>query len=104
MAPFDFCCGPFSNFRVADRADNRNFAPEDLGIAAPSSAVIGAVSSVGSGEAVVAGRGRQRSVAAAAMPVLFQPKEDVMRPLGSFGSSMAMAPDMRHRRRHGGRH
>jgi rare lipoprotein A (peptidoglycan hydrolase) len=55
--------------------------------------VTATVVQMGSGETVVASRGRQRSVAAAAMPLLFQPTEDVMRPLGMFGSSsMARAP------------
>jgi rare lipoprotein A (peptidoglycan hydrolase) len=55
---------------------------------------------MGSGETVVASRGRQRPVTAAAMPLFFQPTADVMRPLGMFGSSMAMAPAPRHHRRH----
>ncbi|MEH2565242.1 septal ring lytic transglycosylase RlpA family protein [Bradyrhizobium sp. AZCC 2289] len=59
---------------------------------------------MGSGETAVASRGRQRSVAAAAMPLFFQPTEDVMRPLAMFGSSMAMAPAPRHHLRHSGRH
>jgi rare lipoprotein A (peptidoglycan hydrolase) len=59
---------------------------------------------MGSGETTVASRGRQRSVAAAAMPLFFQPTEDVMRPLAMFGSSMAMAPAPRHHLRHSGRH
>lgn len=62
--------------------------------------VTATVLQMGSGETVVAGRGRQRPVAAAAMPLFFQPTEDVMRPLGRFGSSMAMAPAPRHHRRH----
>jgi rare lipoprotein A (peptidoglycan hydrolase) len=55
---------------------------------------------MGSGETVVASRGRQRPVTAAATPLFFQPTADVMRPLGMFGSSMAMAPAPRHHRRH----
>jgi rare lipoprotein A (peptidoglycan hydrolase) len=67
--------------------------------------VTATVVQMGSGETVVASRGRQRSVGATAMPLLFQPTEDVMRPLGMFGSSsMAQAPAPQHRRRHGGRH
>ncbi len=54
-----------------------------------------------SGGTVVASRGRQRPVAAAAMPQFFSPTDDVMRPLGTFGSSMAMASAPRPRR-HGG--
>jgi hypothetical protein len=38
------------------------------------------------------------------MPLFFQPTEDVMRPLATFGSSMAMAPAPRHHLRHSGRH
>lgn len=55
---------------------------------------------MGSGAALVAGRDRQRPVAAAALPGFFQPTEDVMRPLGAVGSSMAMAPAPRYHRRH----
>ena len=55
---------------------------------------------MGSGGTLVASRGRQRPVASAAMPGFFQPTQDVMRPLGAFGSSMAMAPAPRHYRRH----
>src|SRR4051812_34865724 len=47
---------------------------------------------LGSGGIVVASRGRQRPVAAAAMAPLFQPAQDVMRPSAMFGSSMAMMP------------
>ena len=55
---------------------------------------------MGSGGALIADRGRRRPVAAAAMPGFFQPTEDVMRPSGTFGSSMAMAPAPRRHRRH----
>ena len=53
--------------------------------------VTATVVQLGSGGSVVAGRGRQRPVAAVAMP-LFQPTGDGMRPMGMYGSSMAMAP------------
>ena len=66
--------------------------------------VTATVVQMGSGKTVVASRGRQRPVAAAAMPLFFQPTGDVMRPLGMSGSSMALAPAPHHRRRHGGRH
>jgi rare lipoprotein A len=62
--------------------------------------VTATVVQMGSGATLVASRGRQRPVAAAAMPGFFQPTQDVMRPLGTFGSSMAMAPAPRHYRRH----
>ncbi|WP_376711907.1 septal ring lytic transglycosylase RlpA family protein [Bradyrhizobium japonicum] len=62
--------------------------------------VTATVVQMGSGGTLVASRGHQRSVAVAAMPGLFQPTEDVMQPLGTFGSSMAMAPAPRHHRRH----
>src|SRR5258708_25330134 len=52
---------------------------------------------MGSSETVVASRGRQRPVAAAAMLPLFQPTEAVAPPLGMFGSTMALAPAPRHR-------
>jgi rare lipoprotein A (peptidoglycan hydrolase) len=59
---------------------------------------------MGTGETAIASQGRQRrSIPAAGMP-FFQPTEDVMRPSGVFGSSMAMAPAPRHHLRHGGRH
>jgi rare lipoprotein A (peptidoglycan hydrolase) len=66
--------------------------------------VTATVVQMGSGGTVVAGRGRQRPVAAATKPPFSQPTEDVMRPLGMFGSSMALAQGTRHRRRHDGRH
>lgn len=66
--------------------------------------VTATVIQMGSGKTVVAGRGRQRLVAAAALPQFFQPTGDVMRPLGTFGSLMAMAPAPHHRRRYGVRH
>jgi rare lipoprotein A (peptidoglycan hydrolase) len=53
--------------------------------------VTATVVQMGSGGTVVASRGRQRFVAAAAMP-LFQPTADVRAPVGIFGSTMAMAP------------
>ena len=65
--------------------------------------VTATVMQMGSGATVVASRGRQRVVAAAAMPLL-QPTGDVMRPLGMFGSSMALAPVPRHQRRYSVRH
>jgi rare lipoprotein A (peptidoglycan hydrolase) len=66
--------------------------------------VTATVVQMGSGGTVVASRGRQRPVVAAATPLFFQPTADVMRPSGMFGSSMAMAPASRHHRRHSGRH
>ncbi|MBR1212798.1 septal ring lytic transglycosylase RlpA family protein [Bradyrhizobium sp. JYMT SZCCT0180] len=65
--------------------------------------VTATVMQVGSGETVVAGRGRQRPAAAAAMPLFFQPTNAFTDPSGTFGSSMAMAPVPRHRDRHRGR-
>jgi rare lipoprotein A (peptidoglycan hydrolase) len=55
---------------------------------------------MGSGGTVVAGRGRQRAVAAVAMPLFVQPAADVMDPAARFASSMAMAPAPRHHRRY----
>jgi rare lipoprotein A (peptidoglycan hydrolase) len=60
--------------------------------------VTATVVQMGSGATVVASRGRQRPIVAATMPLFFQPAEDVMRPLGRFGSSMAMAPAPHHHR------
>jgi rare lipoprotein A (peptidoglycan hydrolase) len=65
--------------------------------------VTATVMQMGSGETVVAGRGRQRAVAAAAMPPFFQPTNAFTDPSGTFGSSMAMVPAPRHYRRHGRR-
>ncbi len=59
---------------------------------------------MGSGETAVASRDRQRPVVPAAMPQIFQPTEDVMRPLAMFGSTMAMAPAPRQTRRYRVRH
>ena len=59
--------------------------------------VTATVVQMGSGGTVVASRGRQRAVASATMPLFFQPAEDVMRPLGRFGSTMAMAAPRHHR-------
>ena len=61
--------------------------------------VTATVVQMGSGATVVADRGRQRPVTAAAVP-LFQPPGDVMRPMGMFGSKMAMASARRHDGRH----
>lgn len=65
--------------------------------------VTATVSQMGSGGTIVASRGRQRSVVAAAMPPFFQPTGDVVRPMEMLGSTMAMAPAPRHYRRHGRR-
>jgi rare lipoprotein A (peptidoglycan hydrolase) len=64
--------------------------------------VTATVVQLGSGGTVVASRGRQSPVVAAAMP-LFQPTEG-LGPLGMFGSSLAMAPAPRHRHRYRVRH
>ncbi len=62
--------------------------------------VTATVVQMGSGGTVVASGGHQRPAAAAATPLFFQPTDDVMRPSGMFGSSMAMAPAARHHRRY----
>jgi len=59
---------------------------------------------MGSGGTVVASRGRQQPVAAIAMTLLFQPAQDGMGALSTYGSSMAMAPAPRHHRRYRVRH
>jgi len=66
--------------------------------------VTATVVQVGSGGTVVASRGRQRPVVAAAVAPLFQSTEGGMNPLGMFGSTMAMAPAPRHHRRYRVRH
>src|SRR3954464_9989359 len=75
-------------------------AASALGCRCPHRNVTATIVQMGSGGTLVASRGRQRPVAAAAMPGLFQPMQDGMGPLGTFGSSMAMAPALRHHRRH----
>jgi len=52
--------------------------------------VTATVVQMGSSEIVIASRGRQRPVAAAAMPPLFQPTEAVVPSFGMFGSTMAL--------------
>jgi rare lipoprotein A (peptidoglycan hydrolase) len=63
--------------------------------------VTATVLQMGSGATVVAGRGRQRPVPAATMPLFFQSTETVSRPWGVFGWTMAMAPATRQYRRVG---
>jgi rare lipoprotein A (peptidoglycan hydrolase) len=58
--------------------------------------VTATVVQLGSGGTIVANGSRQRPIVAAAAPPFFQPTEDVMRPMGMFGSTMAMAPAPRH--------
>ena len=65
--------------------------------------VTATVVQTGSGGTVVASRGRQQPVGVAAMTPLFQPTQDVMGALETYGSSMAMAPAPRQRGRHRGR-
>jgi rare lipoprotein A (peptidoglycan hydrolase) len=65
--------------------------------------VTATVVQVGSGGTIVANGSRQRPIVAASAPPFFQPIEDVMRPMGMFGSTMAMAPPPRHYRRHASR-
>ena len=62
--------------------------------------VTATVVQMGSGGTVVASRGSQRPVVAAAVQPLFQPTEGVLGPIGMFGSTMAMAPAPRHHRRY----
>jgi rare lipoprotein A (peptidoglycan hydrolase) len=66
--------------------------------------VTATVVQMGSDGTVVASRGHQRAVAAAAMPPFFQPTANVTASVGMFGSSMAMAPAPRHHRRYSDRH
>src|SRR5438270_7424246 len=87
--------GPFSGAFL----DLSPAAASALGCRCTHRNVTATIVQMGSGGTLVASRGRQRPVAAAAMPVFFQPTEDVMRPLGTFGSSMAMAPAPRHHHR-----
>jgi rare lipoprotein A (peptidoglycan hydrolase) len=66
--------------------------------------VTATVVQLGSGGTVVANGSRQRPTVAATAPPFFQPTGDVMRPMGMFGSTMAMAPASRHHRRYRVRH
>jgi rare lipoprotein A (peptidoglycan hydrolase) len=66
--------------------------------------VTATVVQVGSGGTIVASGSRQRPIVAAAAPPFFQTTEDVMRPMGLFGFTMAMGPAPRHHRRYRLRH
>ena len=79
-------------------------AANALGCRCTHRGVTATVMQMGSGETVVASRGRQRPVAAAVMPLFVQPTNAFTDPSGTFGSSMAMAPAPRYRDRHGRRH
>jgi rare lipoprotein A (peptidoglycan hydrolase) len=61
--------------------------------------VTATVLQMGSGETAVASGG-PRNVATGNVS-FFKPTEEMARPLGIFGSTMAMAPPPRHHRRHG---
>jgi rare lipoprotein A (peptidoglycan hydrolase) len=95
--------------RVTDRGpftgaflDLSPAAASALGCRCTHRNVTATVVQMGSGDTVVASRGRQRPVAA--MLPLFQPTEAVAPPMGMFGSTMAMAPARRDHHRHAGRH
>ena len=88
--------GPFNSAFL----DLSPAAASALGCRCTHRNVTATVVQMGSGGTVVASRSRYRPVVAAAVPPFVQPTEDVMRPLGAFGSAMAMAPASRHRRRH----
>ena len=91
--------GPFTGAFI----DLSPAAASALGCRCTHRNVTATVVQMGSGETSIASRRRQRPILAAAMP-FFQPAEDVMRPLGVFGSSMAMAHAPRHHLRRSGRH
>jgi rare lipoprotein A len=92
--------GPFTGAFL----DLSPVAASALGCRCTHRNVTATVVHMGSGGTVVASRGRQRAVAAAVMPPLFQPMADVTGAVGSFGSSMAMVPAPRHQRRYRARH
>jgi len=88
--------GPFTGAFL----DLSPVAASALGCRCTHRNVTATVVQMGSDGTVVAiSRGRQRQVAAAAMPPIFQPTGDVMRPMG-IGPTMAMAPAPRHHRRY----
>lgn len=62
--------------------------------------VTATVVQMGTGGTMVATRGHQLPVVAAAVTPLFQPSEGVLGPLAMFGSTMAMGPAPRHQRRY----
>ena len=88
--------GPFTGAFL----DLSPVAASALGCRCTHRNVTATVVQMGSGGTVVASRGRQRPVVAAAVPPFFQPTGDVMRPMGTFGSTMAMTPAPRHHRRY----
>ena len=88
--------GPFTGAFL----DLSPVAASALGCRCTHRNVTATVVQMGSGGTIVASRGRKQPVAAVAMTPLFQPTQDVMGALGTYGSSMAMAPVPRH----GGRH
>src|SRR5207342_3740198 len=79
--------GPFTGAFL----DLSSVAASALGCRCTHRNVTATVMQLGSGGTAVASRGRQRPVVAAAMPPIFQPAGNVMRPMG-IGSTMAMAP------------
>src|SRR4051812_17381569 len=88
--------GPFSGAFL----DLSPAAANALGCRCTHHNVTATVVQMGSGGTVVASRRRQLPVVATAVTPLFQPSEIVFGPLEMYGSSMAMAPAPRHRRRH----
>jgi rare lipoprotein A (peptidoglycan hydrolase) len=88
--------GPFTGAFL----DLSPVAASALGCRCTHRNVSATVVQMGSGGTVVAGRSRQRDVAAVTMPLFVQPAAAVMDPAARFASSMAMAPVPRHHRRY----
>jgi rare lipoprotein A (peptidoglycan hydrolase) len=96
--------------RVTDRGpftgaflDLSPAAASALGCRCTHRNVTATVVQMGSGKTVDARRDRQRTVSAGTIPLFLQPTDTLMRPMGMFGSTMAMAPARRHHRRHSDR-
>jgi rare lipoprotein A (peptidoglycan hydrolase) len=87
--------GPFTRAFI----DLSPAAASALGCRCTHRNVTATVVQMGSGETAIVSRGRQRPIPAVAVS-FFQPPEDVMRPAGVFGFSMAQAPATAMARRH----
>ena len=65
--------------------------------------VTATIMQMGSSSTIVTTQDGQRPIAAGSKPTFFQPPDDVMRPMGTLGSSMALAPTPRLPLHHGSR-
>ena len=79
-------------------------AASALGCRCTQRNVTATVVQMGSGDTRIVRRAGAQPIAAAGMPLYFQPTTDIMRPPAMFGSTMAFAPAPHKRVRHGTRH